>query len=801
MRRKSICNTLLVIVIQLIWIEATLCNESGIPENFETIFIEIKTDSFPTETSWILFDEFDNQILSNNQFYYPDSIYQFSVTVGDDVCHKVAILDAGGNGIGGSGYYKIERAGLEIVYNYSFSDSLNYHYSGDCGFGDSCAVAAEITNNVMYGKPLQNYWYYYTPTSDAFYEINTCLNIDTSTSQHLDTEIWIYDYCPYPLPQGPTGAIAYSVDYTFCTPAAGWNALLLKKDTTYYIRVGLVDTAYTERVGLKFQEIPSIYGCMDPSSCNYNPIANFDDGSCYFTSSCMPDLEIDTAEFMNSIYLDSLLLSDPCLIEEFCVTGLGQRYLVRFSTLIKNIGGSDYIVGNPVTNPGNFSDDNCHGHWHDLGYAEYLLYAGAGLPQPLGFKNGFCVMDLGCQQGATAKYNCTYMGLSAGCSDYYEAALDCQWLDVTDVADGNYTLVIRVNWDQAPDWRGFSEINYTNNWAQACINLDRSSGQLQLTVSAACPTYFDCAGVANGTAVFDCTGICGGNAVEGDLNGNNGLDTSDINGYYYGVIPNTIPVSPCTDLNGDGQISLYDAVLIDDCYQDKIANAGYPIHTHCLFPGGVIGLDSVSLRLAPGFDIADGFVDIEYLSKIKKLAGFQFSLSGITISQVMPNSAGNSNSILDYNSNEILMFEPDSLKMNALNYEPLARVYFNNVTDVKICLDQIQDIIDEDHYKMLNDSIGNCHFLQSSPSYELINHTTITVSPSLVSHDLIYINSEKELTGNYQFYDYTGKCLGEGLFNNTKKQTIGINQLPTGLIILKFKQDHTIHTFKLIKTH
>lgn len=795
---RFLCNALLFILFQPIWLSPLFGNNSLDKKGFETIFLEIKTDSFPTETSWILFDAFNNQILGNNQLNSPDSIYQFSITVGDDVCHKLVILDAGGNGIGGSGYYKIERAGLELVHNYNFTDSIKYHYSGDCGFGDSCSVAAEVTHFVMYGAPLENYWYTITPEEDAFYKITTCLTVDPATSLTVDTETWIYDYCPVSIPQGPVGAFAYSADYNQCSPGSGWNNILLQKDTTYYIRIGLKDSTYTDPIGVLIQENPSIYGCTDPGSCNYNPQANFDDGSCYFNSNCMPDLAIDTTSFLNSIYLDSFVLTDPCLLDEFCVTGVGKRYVVRFSTTISNIGGSDYIIGSPTTNPGNFSNNNCHGHWHDLGYAEYLLFEGAGLPKPLGFKNGFCVMDLGCQQGATAKYNCFYMGLSAGCTDHYEAALDCQWLDVTDVADGNYTLVVRVNWDKAPDWRGFSEINYQNNWAQACINIDRSSGQLQVTVSSSCPTYFDCAGIPNGSAVYDCAGFCGGINVHGDLNGNNGLDSTDISGYYTGILPGSISTSACTDLNGDGQISLFDAVLLQDCYQDKIDNMGYPIHTHCLFPGGVVGLDSVELRLSPNFDVADGFVDIEYYSNVKDLSGFQISLSGLEISQVVPLFNSGSKLVSEFDTNNLLMFDVDSLIKKGLTYQPLARVYFSTITDVKICLGKIVDVLDGNHYKMLHDTSGNCHFLHSTASYSLITDVKTTVFPTLVSNNKFNIVSQQELVGKYELFDYRGKYLDGGLLNETKHQTIEIKHIPKGIFILKLHLQQKSYNYKLL---
>ena len=39
-------------------------------------------------------------------------------------------------------------------------------------------------------------------------------------------------------------------------------------------------------------------------------------------------------------------------------------------------------------------------------------------------------------------FSCVNMGISSGCSDKYGSELDCQWIDITDVADGTYWLTV-----------------------------------------------------------------------------------------------------------------------------------------------------------------------------------------------------------------------------------------------------------------------------------------------------------------------------------------------------------------------
>ena len=41
-------------------------------------------------------------------------------------------------------------------------------------------------------------------------------------------------------------------------------------------------------------------------------------------------------------------------------------------------------------------------------------------------------------------FSCVNMGISSGCSDVYASNLDCQWIDITDVADGYYWLSVSV---------------------------------------------------------------------------------------------------------------------------------------------------------------------------------------------------------------------------------------------------------------------------------------------------------------------------------------------------------------------
>ena len=68
-------------------------------------------------------------------------------------------------------------------------------------------------------------------------------------------------------------------------------------------------------------------------------------------------------------------------------------------------------------------------------------------------------------------YGCTHQGISAGWADDYNAAIDCQWVDITDVTPGNYVLAIEVN----PE-RSLYETSYRNNVARLEVVIPSSAG-------------------------------------------------------------------------------------------------------------------------------------------------------------------------------------------------------------------------------------------------------------------------------------------------------------------------------------
>ena len=81
----------------------------------------------------------------------------------------------------------------------------------------------------------------------------------------------------------------------------------------------------------------------------------------------------------------------------------------------------------------------------------------------VGHKQGFCLRDTNC---ASPRYTCTDQGISAGCYDVYGANLGCQYLDVTGVPPGTYTLRVRMD-----PFARIPELSETNNVATVPVTL------------------------------------------------------------------------------------------------------------------------------------------------------------------------------------------------------------------------------------------------------------------------------------------------------------------------------------------
>lgn len=183
------------------------------------------------------------------------------------------------------------------------------------------------------------------------------------------------------------------------------------------------------------------------------------------------------------------------------------RTLLRLTTAVANIGtgaleirgadinpdGSQDVFQRIYDDEGGFTDrfagafifHESHEHIHYEGFAQYSLHRiteGGGVGEIVagGNKTSFCLVDALSYDlsmpGApsTAQYDeceAQIQGISAGWGDVYELFLPDQWIDVTEVPDGQYWLEVIVD----PNDR-LLESDETNNVIRIQIDLIKGSG-------------------------------------------------------------------------------------------------------------------------------------------------------------------------------------------------------------------------------------------------------------------------------------------------------------------------------------
>jgi len=184
-------------------------------------------------------------------------------------------------------------------------------------------------------------------------------------------------------------------------------------------------------------------------------------------SCALPNLSVDVDAMVKTAMVTTVI-AGKCEVEEACADDGGLRKVLRFEVTIPNNGAADLVLGDPDGST-SFEYGACHMHYHFTDFARYSLLNDAGTIVSKARKQAFCARDdirNDPNSPDAAKYDCQNQGITRGWSDKYSALLPCQWLDISDLPPGNYTLEVEVN----PN-RKMTELDYTDNIARIPVTI------------------------------------------------------------------------------------------------------------------------------------------------------------------------------------------------------------------------------------------------------------------------------------------------------------------------------------------
>jgi len=163
---------------------------------------------------------------------------------------------------------------------------------------------------------------------------------------------------------------------------------------------------------------------------------------------------------------EHLLIDETNCLRQKCLSGPGARRLLRFSVDVVNRGDAPMILALPDA-PG-VRRIACDGSTSLFleGFLRYELFDAEGVLRASGVGDIGQACRMNFLAAATSPFDCELLGLEAHSYRAFPSDAECQWVDVTTLAPGQYTLRLSVN----ADYR-LKEESLTNNVVERTVTI------------------------------------------------------------------------------------------------------------------------------------------------------------------------------------------------------------------------------------------------------------------------------------------------------------------------------------------
>jgi hypothetical protein len=331
-------------------------------------------------------------------------------------------------------------------------------------------------------------------------------------------------------------------------------------------------------------------------------------------------------------------------------------------------------------------------------------------------------------------------------------------------------LCLRTNWDFSPDALGRYETNHLNNWAQVCLNLAYDNqGNKTFSIYSNCPNYEDCNGTPFGPAVIDCDGVCGGTTLRGDINADTYQNLGDAMQYVDEIISESISPTNCVDLNDDGEITVFDACLVQDCwygeYDTTHVHGADLTLDHCNFPYGFTNTGDTVWLTVLSHDLAAKTIDLGMKNPYNTVLAYEFKMSGVeilTVNNLVPAGIYPISPENALGGDKVIgMSYQDSLIPKSFTYFPFARINYNTLTDTIVCISDIIEIV-SGTYESVITVIDNACFTLPAITDSIVMNQIGNLSANGLVYEVCGSDDPYTLTANFQ----GGYFFGDGVIAN-----------------------------------
>tara|TARA_B110000908_G_scaffold34295_1_gene41055 strand:+ start:626 stop:3040 length:2415 start_codon:yes stop_codon:yes gene_type:complete len=307
-------KTLILLVLSFSFFSEVLTQEC------DTLRIQLNTEIWAEEVSWSITD-LEGVILYTETEFEDDSVYLTSLCI-EPGCYMFNMYDTYGDGWQGSEYRLFDTNNEEIQIGElsdGFESSNSFSFNTVCGCTDILASNFDPQAGTNDGSC------FYCEENNLTFQLSTGIwaeeiswdlsdslgNILYEGSSYLDNTIYLDYFC---LPDA-----CYSINM-YDSYGDGWQggAFTLLNSEEQVISSGFVAaTLFESSAVFSVNGDCAVPGCLEPTAANYNPIANYNDGSCSLVS--------DNVSLLGHWSKDSLVLNS-----------LGGSYTEVYGTVIND---------------------------------------------------------------------------------------------------------------------------------------------------------------------------------------------------------------------------------------------------------------------------------------------------------------------------------------------------------------------------------------------------------------------------------------------------------------------------------